>query len=137
MPIIEITDSHAVQRCACCGHRRELAVGDLLPTDERGTVLTLPACPCGAVEFLIGTPEDEPEYPAPGSFGHQHRLVVNALVDAVRHGGDDGEANSLRTVVAERIGQKAIGDWFPDGLRLEPSESISDVPERTANKDQR
>lgn len=137
MPIIEITDTHAVQRCASCDQCRELTVDDLRPTEGDEAILSLPTCPCGALEFLIGATDDEPEYPAPGTFGHQHRLVVNALVHVATHRADDGDASSLGNIVAERIGAKALGEWFPHGLRLQPRETTSDAPERIANKDQR
>jgi hypothetical protein len=131
MPIIEIAENQAVQRCACCGRCRGLGPDDLRPTDEAGDVLALPACSCGSVEFLIGAPKDEPEHPAPGSFGHRHRLVVDALVDAVRLRAKGELGSSLGTVVADRIGPKELGKWFPDGLRVESEESAPDGPGQT------
>lgn len=137
MPIIEITDSEAVRRCAVCGESCGLVIDEMRPTDEAGSILALPACPCGAVEFIIGAPEDEPEHPAEGSFGHRHRIVVDALVDVARRRAKGEVGGTLRAVVAERIGRNDLSKWFPDGLRLEANESTSDARERPTNKDAR
>jgi len=137
MPIIEITESQLVQRCEACSKTRGLGLDDLHPTDEGGTVLAIPACPCGAVEFIMGAPDDEPEHPAPGSFGHRHRLVVNALVDTVRRRAKGEAGGPLDTAVTQHIGRSDLSKWFPDGVRLEPVDPDQDARERTPKKDLR
>ena len=135
MPILEVSKTFLVQRCATCEGQRELVLSDLSPTTEEGSVLSLPACACGAVEFLIGAPPDDPEHPCPGSCGHLHRLVVNALVAVLREAANDTELE-LADAVSRQMPQGAVQKWFPEGLKLEPSVPTPDEPELTTDKDE-
>ena len=129
MPIIEIKEDHVRQRCAKCGNEKNVQAGDLTSGAEAGMpetgVLGLPPCACGATEFLIRAPEGEPEHPCPGSFGHLHRMAVDALVDGLRErakGGHDGK--SLAGLVEAQLGPSVVAQWFPDGLHTERRDSV-------------
>lgn len=87
MPIIELYPDRVVQRCALCGRTREVARAELRPASE-GRLELLP-CDCGAVETLFRSPPDEPPHPVPGSFGHLHRLRVDALFEGGREEIED------------------------------------------------
>lgn len=124
MPILEITDTHVVQHCAGCSTTRELPLQGLFSMEDSQSlengVLSLPACVCGSTEFLIRAPDDEPPHPAPGSTGHLHRMVVDALVDEVRE-RLKGDRTTKRFVVAmsARIGSEVASRWFPGGIKIE------------------
>ena len=86
MTIQEITSDEVEQCCENCGQTRRLKLADLTvgvtreeePPDAK--VVPLPKCEnCGAAEFLFPSPEDEPDHPSPGSFGHLHRIMVDVL----------------------------------------------------------
>lgn len=131
MPILEITDTHVTQRCASCEARRELPIEALVPAEDsqplENGVLTLPACTCGATEFLIRAPQNEPPHPAPGSLGHLHRMVVDALVDEVKERLKDGRMpRSLEVVTKARFGAEAVQRWFPRGLKVEVLENMDE-----------
>lgn len=97
MPIIELVDNQLVQQCAMCSATRRLDA-DGLPTEYGARILALPACTCGAVESLIHSPQDEPPYPQPGSVGHQHRVLVDAVIDAVAETKTDQQPLAARAL---------------------------------------
>ena len=130
MPILEITDTHVIQRCAGCSATRELSLQELVPVGDsevlENGVLSLPACACGSTEFLIRAPDDEAPHPDPGSIGHLHRVVVDALVDEVRERLEGGRttkpfADAMRT----RIGSEVVSQWFPRGIKIEEQSPAS------------
>ena len=136
MPIIEITKNHVRQRCAQCGSEHELAVSALTSdpgaTGPESGILGLPPCACGSTEFLIRAPEGEPPHPAPGSFGHRHRLLVDALLDVLK--GSDGNGSrpaNLGAAVTKLLGVEAVKQWFPRGLELESAESADPAHEES------
>lgn len=87
MAIYEITATEVVQRCATCGQENRIPLEDLEagvsipngpPPDP--SHIQLPPCPrCKSQEYLIRSTDGDPEHPAPGSFGHLHRLMVDHL----------------------------------------------------------
>ena len=85
MSIHEMTSTEVVQRCGRCAAENRIALDTLevgVARDEQtdASVVPLPACPtCRSTEFLLRSPNDEPAHPAPGSFGHLHRLLVDEM----------------------------------------------------------
>ncbi|HEU4411835.1 MAG TPA: hypothetical protein VFS43_41730 [Polyangiaceae bacterium] len=122
----ERTGEELVQACAVCGarSRHPLAALRASPFEgvERGAgvVALAPCAPCGAVEFLLPSPEGEPEHPSPGSRGHLHRLLVDHLhARLLAAGGDGGEPGRPRPGPSD----EELRRWFPGGLRLPPSKA--------------
>lgn len=113
--ILTIEDDGVLQRCALCERERRIPQADLLKPEA--ATLTLPACECGAVESLIGAPPGEPPHPAPGSVGHRHRLLVDALLAA------QDVPSKKRRPLTEAV-RTALGDGahelFSGGLHVEP-----------------
>lgn len=130
MPILEITDTHITQRCASCDGQRELSFEALVPAEDNqpleNGVLTLPTCTCGATEFLIQAPQDEPPHPAPGSLGHLHRMLVDALVDEIRERPKGRGSKPFGAATKARISTDAVHRWFPRGLKVEVRESVDE-----------
>lgn len=131
MAIYEMTDTEVVQRCAKCGTENRIAlagltagVGSESQTDAR--IIALPPCPtCRSVEFLARSPDDEPDYPAQGSFGHLHRMLVDSLHAALVKA--DKVAPSLRDKqghadqsLARPLAPAQQARWFPRGMKIEP-----------------
>ncbi len=128
MPIIEIKEDHVHQRCAKCSAERDIDVGTLAQAAEAGLletgVLRMPACPCGSTEFLIRAPDDEPPHPSLGSFGHLHRMAVDALVDGLKARAKGGHSGaSLARAVETELGAPLVEKWFSQGLITEPRDS--------------
>lgn len=126
MPILQITNDDVIQRCAVCDSRNELSASDLTPTGEPGApsgIVALPACRCGAVEFLVRAPKDEPPHPAPGSFGHRHRVLVDAVVDAIATEASDDDSGSFALRVRSRIRAAFNDELFAGELVTEPPPS--------------
>jgi hypothetical protein len=129
MAIYEVTSTEVVQRCGKCNAENripvtgiEVGIAHEAQTDAR--TIPLPACPtCGSSEFLIRSPDDEPEYPAPGTFGHLHRMLVDdlhaelvkadkvipALLDSLGHADP---------TLARPVEQAARDRWFPSGMKV-------------------
>lgn len=122
MPILTFHDDQLTQRCAACGAERDLAADALANRDDVPPgVLALPACPCGAREFLVRSPANEPPHPQPGSFGHRHRLLVDALAAALgRPPAAKASRRALADAVRAELGEEAATSHFSDGLRSEP-----------------
>ncbi|MCZ2126612.1 MAG: hypothetical protein LC099_02430 [Anaerolineales bacterium] len=122
MPILAIEEDSLRQRCALCAVERLVTLGELPPHDDvpEGS-LVLPPCACGAVEHLLHAPPGEPEHPAPGSFGHKHRLLVDALVEELRGGKRALARRSapLRQRVEARLPHELLERCFSEGLRTQ------------------
>lgn len=79
MPIRELFADRIEKECIVCADVHDVAftaftVGVKRETQVLSKLMQLPPCPvCGAVEFLASSPDNEPEHPAPGSFGHKHK----------------------------------------------------------------
>jgi hypothetical protein len=130
MAILEVTATEVVQRCAKCDTENRIALAGLevgvardAQTDSR--TIPLPVCPtCGSREFLIRTPDGDPEHPAQGSFGHLHRMLVDHLhAELVK---DDRVLPVLRDErgradqrIARPISQAKRDRWFQRGIRIE------------------
>jgi hypothetical protein len=131
MAILEVTATEVVQRCAKCDTENRIALAGLevgvardAQTDSR--TIPLPVCPtCRSQEFLIREPDDEPEHPAQGSFGHLHRMLVDHLhAELVK---DDRVLPVLRDErgradqrIARPISQAKRDRWFQRGMRIDP-----------------
>ena len=130
MPIVQVSTDHLRQLCTVCQQRRDVPFDSLSFTGEPDGpdtgILAIPPCGCGATEFLVRAPQDEPEHPLPGSYGHLHRLMVDALVDALQL-RDADSAMDVLAVVNENLGVDAVEKWFPNGLQAEPLAASNDA----------
>ena len=131
MAIYEVTDSEVVQRCGRCAAENRIALDTLevgVARDEQtdASVVPLPACPtCRSTEFLLRSPNDEPAHPAPGSFGHLHRLLVDEMhaelvkrkkvIPLLKDNQGRVDPKLAKPVAAEELAR-----WFPQGLKIEP-----------------
>ncbi|NOJ81152.1 hypothetical protein [Myxococcus xanthus] len=129
MAIHEVTTEDVLQRCARCGSGNRLSldtleVGVARREDVDDSLVQLPPCPaCRSTEFLIRASESEPAHPAPGSFGHLHRLLVGhvhaELVQRGRlHTVLKPKGGGARKVAVHPLSQEARERWFPQGLRI-------------------
>lgn len=137
MALNEITDVDVRLRCGRCSVDTRVAITTLVvgvvrngTPDER--VIALPACAtCASNEFLMRTPDDDPAYPAPGSYGHLHRMLVDHLhadlinrdkmITEVRTKIGTNKAAFIRPLTADLIAR-----WFPAGLKIDPRASEAD-----------
>lgn len=131
MSIHEMTSTEVVQRCGKCAAENRIALDTLevgVARDEQtdATVVPLPACPkCSSTEFLLRSPNDEPAHPAPGSFGHLHRLLVDEMhaelvkrkkvIPLLKDNQGRVDPKLAKPVAAEELAR-----WFPQGLKIEP-----------------
>ena len=123
MPIVQVSTDHLRQLCTVCQQRRDVPFDSLSFTGEPDGpdtgILAIPPCGCGATEFLVRAPQDEPEHPLPGSYGHLHRLMVDALIDALRDRSAT-PATDVLAAVNDNLTAEALETWFPSGLQIEP-----------------
>ncbi|RJS13749.1 hypothetical protein DRW03_35870 [Corallococcus sp. H22C18031201] len=129
MPLHEITQQHVMQRCFRCDSDNRTAldaleVGIARREDVDDSLVQLPPCPsCRSTEFLVRSDEGEPAHPAPGSFGHQHRLLVDHLhAELLQRGRLHAALKSKegnRKLVARALTQEESARWFPQGLRID------------------
>lgn len=130
MSIHEMNSTDVLQRCGKCAAENRIALDSLevgVARDDQAdaSVVPLPACPtCRSTEFLLRSPDDEPAHPAPGSFGHLHRMLVDEVHAELvkrkkvipllkdKQGGVDPKL--ARPVTAEDVAR-----WFPQGLKIE------------------
>lgn len=131
MSIHEMTSTEVVQRCGKCAAENRIALDTLevgVARDEQtdASVVPLPACPtCRSTEFLLRSPNDEPAHPAPGSFGHLHRLLVDEMhaelvkrkkvIPLLKDNQGRVDPKLAKPVAAEERSR-----WFPQGLKIEP-----------------
>ena len=130
MPIDELTNDDVNQTCASCRSTRRIALGNLIAGDEGPTpessvpnVVRLPPCAsCGAVEFLIRSPDEEAAHPSPGCFGHLHRMLVDQLhAELVQRKRVIGALKD-KPAIAKPISKDDVMRWFPKGLKIEMQE---------------
>lgn len=139
MAIHEITTTDVLQRCEACEDEHRILIDDLevgVARDQQvdARLVPMPPCPlCGAVEFLVRAPDNEPEHPSPGSFGHLHRMMVDELHaelitrDKVNAALRDAEGNVPPTL-AKPLSNEKRERWFSKGLRARRN---LEQPERT------
>ncbi|WP_434345601.1 hypothetical protein ACN6A1_26835 [Myxococcus virescens] len=144
MAIHEVTDEDVLQRCARCGSGNRLAlasleVGVARREDVDDGLVQFPPCPaCRSTEFLIRAAEGESEYPAPGSFGHLHRLLVGHLhAEFVQRGrlhtARKPKGGGASKVLVGPLSQEARERWFPQGLRITvPPDEQPRAPEESS-----
>jgi hypothetical protein len=137
MAIQEVSENELLQRCAKCSSLNSIVLGSLVVGVERagqadGRLVLLPPCPsCGSSEFLIRTPAEEPEPPAPGSFNHLHHLLVDHVhAQLVRQGRVIPSLQSLpvESLISRTIAGGALERWFPSGLKLVVPEEPRERP---------
>jgi hypothetical protein len=134
MTIRELTSDSLKQECAKCGAIRDLNLTEITVGVERegqvdDAIMPLPPCSnCGAVEYLIRSPMDEPAHPSPGSFGHRHRLLTDKLHAHLVALGQLVEGCSAEDAPTTKEPDDAeLSRWFKDGLKLErPRENGAD-----------
>ena len=131
MSIHEMTSTEVVQRCGRCAAENRIALDTLevgVARDEQtdASVVPLPACPtCRSTEFLLRSPNDEPAHPAPGSFGHLHRLLVDEMhAELVKRKKvipllKDNQGR-VDPKLAKPVAVEELARWFPQGLKIEP-----------------
>ncbi|WP_223643767.1 hypothetical protein [Corallococcus sp. EGB] len=131
MSIREVTDTDVVQQCGHCGASTRvqidaLEVGVARDDQTDASVVPLPACPtCRSTEFLLRSPEDEPPHPAPGSFGHLHRLLVDEVHAALVKRKKvipllKDKQGRVDPKLAKPVAAEELARWFPRGLKIEP-----------------
>jgi hypothetical protein len=131
MSIHEMTSTEVLQRCGKCAAENRIAV-DLLEVgvarDDQtdANVVPLPSCPtCRSTEFLLRSPDNEPPHPAPGSFGHLHRMLVDEVhAELVKRKNvipllKDKEGR-VDPRLAKPVPVEEVARWFPQGLKIEP-----------------
>jgi hypothetical protein len=128
MAIHEVTTTDVLQHCEACDDEHRVLIDDLevgVAHDQQvdGRLVPMPPCPvCGAVEFLVRAPDNEPEHPSQGSFGHLHRMMVDELHaelitrDKVNTALRDGEGN-VPPSLAKPLSTEKRDRWFSKGLR--------------------
>ncbi len=127
MPIIFITPQEfVIQQCSACGAVHSLPIATLelgIATDHN--IIALPACACGALEFLTRTFDSAPDPLA------DHRKKVNALAVTLKSRGQIHSAMASK-IRAEKTSPQQVGDLigpvapihglpdpvFPEGLIL-------------------
>jgi hypothetical protein len=131
MSIHEVNSTELLQRCGKCAAENRIALDALevgVARDEQTDprVIPLPACPtCRSTEFLLRSPDDEPPHPAPGSFGHLHRLLVDAVhTELVKRKRVipllKDKQGRVDPTLAKPVATEELARWFPQGLKIEP-----------------
>ncbi len=125
MPILEMHEDRIDQECAKCGEVHQVALDDLT-AGVKNEVLTappfvkLPQCSnCGAQEYLARSPDDEPDHPSPGCFGHLHRLLVDNLHAKLVEREQVTEGVEMETVKPRKKLKDELKKWFPKDFKLE------------------
>ncbi|MDJ0766543.1 MAG: hypothetical protein QNJ97_26450 [Myxococcota bacterium] len=125
MPISEIEENRVIQTCANCDNTSDVSfedieVGTVRDDKSDDAVIPLPICTsCGAREFLVRSAKDEPEHPAPGCYGHKHRLLTDLLHARLVKNGRLAEGMDPKKVHSRKPDKKTLSRWFKNGLRLE------------------
>ena len=132
MPIQQITPEDVVQQCAVCSATNRIPLhktmaGALAGVQADDRVMPMPACRCGAVEFLIRSTGDERALFGPGTSTHLHRLLVDHLHDVVAQRDVPPQGTSAATKlqggapVAALVSPAELARWFPAGLTMPES----------------
>jgi hypothetical protein len=125
MAIREIFEDDIEQACEVCGAVRRVPDTDVVVGVERdgqfdAKVVQLPNCSsCGAREFLIRSADDEPEHPSPGSFGHRHRLMVDALHSKLVKEGRVADGIDPQKAQGRERSSEELDRWFKGRLRAQ------------------
>jgi hypothetical protein len=125
MAIREIFEDDIEQTCEVCGAVRRVPDTDVVVGVERdgqfdAKVVQLPNCSsCGAREFLIRSADDEPEHPSPGSFGHRHRLMVDALHSKLVKEGRVADGIDPQKAQGRERSSEELDRWFKGRLRAQ------------------
>lgn len=128
MAIHEVTTNDVLQRCEACEDEHRVLIDDLevgVARDDQvdGALVPMPPCPaCGAVEFLVRTPDDEPDHPSQGSFGHMHRMLVDHLHSELVtrnkvHAALRDREGRVPPSLARPLSTEKRERWFAAGLR--------------------
>lgn len=134
MPIREIHDRDLEQECIACGRSNMYgfdAITAGIAHEERvdPNIIRLPVCGhCGAQEFLIRSPSKD-EHPAPGSYGHLHRLLVDELHARLVNAGRLEGAIDAENIPRHEPNPEILRRYFPERLRLVrgPAKDASDT----------
>lgn len=124
MPIRELFADRIEQECIACGDVHDVlftafTVGVKRETQINAKLMQLPACPvCGAVEFLATSPDDDPDHPSPGSFGHKHKLLVDKLNGQMVRDGRYLSGLDPATLLNKEPSDATLQQWFPGGRQL-------------------
>ncbi len=130
MSIHELNTSDVLQRCGKCAAENRIVLDSLevgVARDDQtdAGVVPLPACPtCRSTEFLLRSPDNEPAHPAPGSFGHLHRMLVDEVhAELVKRKKVIPLLKDKQGVVdpklARPVAAEDVARWFPKGLKIE------------------
>lgn len=139
MSIHEMNATEVLQRCGKCASENRIAIDSLeagVAHDEQtdARVVPLPACPtCRSTEFLIRSPDDEQVHPAPGSFGHLHRMLVDQVhADLISRkkviGALRDKEGRVDSSVARPVANDDVQRWFSRGLKIELRDTEQPVP---------
>jgi hypothetical protein len=116
--IESIEGTRASARCAVCEQAREVDLAGLVVQllDEATALVALPACACGAVEFVVRA--SAREHPSPGSRSHLHQLLVDhlhaELVERKQLAPGSDDAAKLCVPLSKEERER----WFSKGLSL-------------------
>jgi hypothetical protein len=129
MSIHEMNATEVLQHCGKCSAENRVVLDSLeagVTRDDQTDphIVPLPACPsCRSTEFLIRSPDDEAAHPAPGSFGHLHRLLVDQVhaelvkrkkvVPALKD-----KQGRVDPALAKPLSNDDVQRWFPTGLKI-------------------
>ncbi len=125
MPIQEIHEDRIDQKCAKCGEVLNIPLDDLTAGVKNGEqvmaqiIKLSPCAKCGAQEFFIRAPDDEPEHPSPGCYGHLHRLLVDDLHAKLVEREQVAEGFDLDAVSPREKLKDELKKWFPKDFKLE------------------
>ncbi len=139
MSIHEMNATEVLQRCSKCNAENRIVIDSLEAgvarddqTDAR--IVPLPACPtCRSTEFLIRSPDDEQAHPAPGSFGHLHRMLVDQVhAELIKRkkviGALKDKQGRVDSSVARPVSSDDVQRWFSGGLKIELRETEQPAP---------
>lgn len=128
MAIHEVTTNDVLQRCEACEDEHRVLIDDLEVGGARGDqvdgrLVPMPPCPaCGAVEFLVRAPEDEPDHSSQGSFEHMHRMLVDHLhAELITRDKVHAALRDCKGCLPESLARPLSTEkrerWFAAGLR--------------------
>ena len=137
MAIVELTDEHIEQVCETCGTVRTIDLNAVIAGIKREDqinpmiVQMAPCANCGSKEFFIGSTQDEPEHPSPGSYGHRHRLLVDILRSRLVKSGKIVEGMDPDNDKGREPTPQEIDRWFKGKLRLKRKKETETSAEMT------